>query len=204
MVRGSETGGGLITYFTRHGTVANLLLTALVVMGLWAASLIRAQYFPDVVVSEVEVSVRWDGAGADDVDRSIVQVLEPALLAVDGVTNVFSLSREGRASIDLEFAPDTDIAAATDSVQMAVDAITTLPEDADEPAIRQGLWRDGVTDGVITGPVGVDQIARFADELVARLFAAGVTRTTIQGLVAAETVVEVPSTALLPMRHELR
>ena len=201
MARGSETGGGLITYFTRHGTVANLLLAAMVVLGLWAASLIRAQYFPDVIVSTIDVSVRWDGAGADDVDRGIVQVLEPALLAVDGVANVSSLSREGRASIGMEFAPDTDIAAALDTVQMAVDAITTLPDAADDPVVRQGQWRDGVTDVVITGPVGADQLARFADELVGRLFAAGVTRTTIQGLVAPETVIEVPSTAL--MRHDV-
>ena len=201
MARGSETGGGLITYFTRHGTVANLLLASLVVLGLWAASLIRAQYFPDVIVSTIDVSVRWDGAGADDVDRGIVQVLEPALLAVDGVANVSSLSREGRASIGMEFAPDTDIAAALDTVQMAVDAITTLPDAADDPVVRQGQWRDGVTDVVITGPVGADQLARFADELVGRLFAAGVTRTTIQGLVAPEMVIEVPSTAL--MRHDV-
>ncbi len=201
MARGSQAGGGLITYFTRHGTIANLLLAALLVLGVWAATLIRAQYFPDVIVSEVEVTVRWDGAGADDVDRGIVQVLEPALLAVDGVANVSSLSREGRASIDLEFAPGTDIAKATDNVQMAVDAITTLPEAADDPTVRQGQWRDGVTDVVITGPVGVDQLARFADELVGRLFATGVTRTTIQGLVAPETVIEVASTALL--RHDV-
>ncbi|MFM2390862.1 MAG: hypothetical protein RLZZ437_2417 [Pseudomonadota bacterium] len=201
MARSSQAGGGLITYFTRHGTVANLLLAALLVLGLWAASLIRAQYFPDVVVSEVEVSVSWHGAGADDVDRGIVQVLEPALLAVDGVANVSSRSREGRASIDLEFAPGTDIAEATDTVQMAVDAITTLPDAADDPVVRRGQWRDGVTDIVITGPVGADQLARFADELVGRLFQAGVTRTTIQGLVAPETVVEVPSTALL--RHDV-
>jgi multidrug efflux pump subunit AcrB len=201
VARGSDTAGGLITYFTRHGTVANLLLAGLMVFGLWAAGQIRAQYFPDVVVSEVEVSVRWDGAGADDIDRGIVQVLEPALLAVDGVVYAYSMSREGGAFIELEFAPDTDIAAATDSVQLAVDAVSNLPEEADEPVVRQSQWRDGVTDVVITGPVGTDQLARFADELVGRLFAAGVTRTTIQGLVAPETVVDVPSTALL--KHDV-
>ncbi len=201
MARGSDSAAGLMTYFTRHGTIANLLLAALMVFGLWAATQIRAQYFPDVVVSEVEVSVRWQGAGADDVDRGIVQVLEPALLSVDGVVDAFSISREGSASIDLEFAPDADIAAATDAVQLAVDAIGNLPDDAEEPLVRQSQWRDGVTDIVITGPVGTDQLARFADELVGRLFAAGVTRTTIQGLVAPQTVVEVPSTALL--KHDV-
>ncbi|MGL4322306.1 MAG: efflux RND transporter permease subunit, partial [Paracoccaceae bacterium] len=196
-----DRGTRLISYFVRHGTVANLLLVLMLVIGVWTASNIRAQYFPDVVVSEVDIDVRWDGAGAGDVDRGIVQVLEPVLLAVDGVSNVSSLAREGRASIGLEFAPGTDIAAATDAIQVAVDSVSTLPAAAEDPVVRQSQWRDGVTDVVITGPVGVDQLARFADELVGRLFAAGVTRTTVQGLVAPQTVVEVPSTAL--MQHDI-
>jgi multidrug efflux pump subunit AcrB len=201
MARGSAGGGGLISYFTRHGTVANLLLAVMMVLGLWAVSNIRAQYFPDVVVSAVEVTVTWDGAGADDVDRAIVQVMEPSLLAVDGVANVTARSREGRATVDLEFEPGTDIATATEDVQTTVDAIRTLPEEAEDPVVRQSAWRDGVTDIVITGPVAPDQLARFADELVTRLFAAGVTRTMIQGLAAPETTVQVPSTALI--QHDL-
>jgi multidrug efflux pump subunit AcrB len=58
-----------------------------------------------------------------------------------------------------------------------------------------------VTDVVITGPVDVGQLARFADEFVVRLFAAGVTRTTIQGIAAPETVIEVPSFQLI--RHDV-
>jgi multidrug efflux pump subunit AcrB len=204
MARGSADPGisnGIVSYFARHGTVANLLLAVMIVAGLWAASNIRAQYFPDVVVSAVEVRVTWDGAGADDIDRAIVQVLEPTLLVVNGVTDITARSREGSTSIALEFEPGTDIATAAEDVQAAVDAIRTLPEDADDPVVRQSVWRDGVTDIVITGPVAPDQLARFADELVARLFTAGVTRTTIQGLAAPETVVEVPSTALI--RHDV-
>ena len=51
-----------------------------------------------------------------------------------------------------------------------------------------------MTDVVITGPVGAEQLARIADEFVARLFAAGVTRATVSGVVAPETHVEVPAT----------
>jgi multidrug efflux pump subunit AcrB len=45
----------------------------------------RAQFFPDVIIDRVTVSVRWDGAGPEDVDRAIVQVVEPALLGIEGV-----------------------------------------------------------------------------------------------------------------------
>ena len=188
---------GLFSYFVRHPTVANLLLVVLLAAGLFAIPNMRAQFFPDVIVDEVSVSVGWDGAGAEDVDAAIVQVLEPALLAVDGVLSSSAMSREGRASIDLEFEPGWDMSRAADEVQQAVDAVNTLPEDADDPNVRRGGWRDRVTDVVVTGPVGVDQLARFSDEFVVRLFAEGVTRTTIRGIAAPRTIIEVPSQNLI-------
>ncbi|MDU8909701.1 efflux RND transporter permease subunit [Aestuariicoccus sp. MJ-SS9] len=189
--------GGILSYFVRHRTLANLLLVVLIAAGLLAVPNMRAQFFPDVIVDEVDVTVRWDGAGAEDVDTAIVQVLEPALLAIEGVESSSARSREGVASIELEFEPGWDMARAAGDVQTAVDGVSTLPEEADDPSVRRGAWRDRVTDLVITGPVGVDQLGRFADELVARLFAEGVTRTTIRGLAAPETVIEVPSSNLI-------
>jgi multidrug efflux pump subunit AcrB len=193
--------GGILSYFARHRTAANLLLVVMVILGLAAIPNMRAQFFPDVVVDDVDVTVRWDGAGAEDVDAAIVQVLEPALLAVDGVAATESRSREGSASIELEFEPGWDMGRAADDVQAAVDAVSNLPEDAEDPQVRRGEWRDRVTDVVITGPVDVAQLARFADEFVVRLFAEGVTRTTIQGIAAPETVVEVQGLSLV--RHDV-
>ncbi len=188
---------GVLSYFTRHKTAANLLLLALVVSGLLAIPNMRAQFFPDVIIDSVSVNVRWEGAGAEDVDRAIVAVMEPTLLAVEGVTDSAATSREGQASIDLEFEPGWDMARAADDVQTAVDSVTELPEDADEPGVRRGVWRDRVTDVVITGPVAPEQLGRFADEFVARLFDRGVTRSTIRGVAAPETIVEVPTANLI-------
>ncbi|MDM7933385.1 efflux RND transporter permease subunit [Tabrizicola sp.] len=192
---------GLITYFARHRTIANLLLVILVVAGVIAASNMRAQYFPDVILNEVNVTVTWDGAGAEDVDRAIVQVLEPVFLTIDGVAEVSSRASEGRANITLEFEPNVALTAAEDEVQSAVDAVNTLPDGADDPVVASAAWRDRVTDVLISGPVGVDQLARFADEFTGRLFAAGITRATISGLAAPETVVEVSSNRL--MQHDI-
>lgn len=192
---------GILSYFARHHTLSNLLLAVMIVAGLAATTRIRAQFFPDVIVSEVSVTVAWDGAGAEDVDHAIVQVLEPALLVVDGVTDATSLASEGSARITLEFEPGKDLSQAAEDVQSAVDSVNTLPSDADDPVVRRGAWRDRVTDVVITGPVAVDQLGRFADEFVARLFDQGITRTTIQGLADPQIMIEVPSVNLI--RHDV-
>ncbi|SLN65546.1 Multidrug efflux pump subunit AcrB [Falsiruegeria litorea R37] len=192
-----QVASGLFSYFTRHRTVANLLLLVMLVLGAAAMPNMRAQFFPDVIVENVDVRVVWEGAGPEDVDSAIVQVLEPTLLAVDGVESSTSTSSEGRAYMRLEFEPGSDMARAQDDVQSAIDAITTLPEDAEDPSVRRGAWRDRVTDVVITGPIDPAQLGLFTDELVARLFEVGVTRTTIRGVAAPRTIVEVPSAQLI-------
>ncbi len=192
-----KAAGGILSYFVRHRTIANLLLLLMLVAGATAIPNMRAQFFPDVIIDNVTVSVRWDGAGAEDVDAGIVQVIEPGLLAVEGVESSSSISREGSGTITLEFEPGWDMGRAADDVQTAVDTVTTLPDDAEEPSVRRGAWRDRVTDVVITGPVDTQQLGLFADELVVRLFARGVTRTTIQGIAAPQTLIEVPSLQLI-------
>jgi multidrug efflux pump subunit AcrB len=188
---------GILSYFTRHRTIANLLLVLMLGAGLFALPNMRAQFFPDVVVDTVTVSVSWSGAGAEDVDAAVVQVLEPTLLAVEGVMESSATSTEGRGSIRLEFEPGWDIQRGADDIKAAVDTISNLPDGADDPTVRWGGWSDTVTEVVLTGPVGIDQLARFADELVIRLFSEGVTRTSITGVAAPETIVEVSTLNLI-------
>ena len=202
MARAAPGGlAAILSYFARHGTIANLLLVIMIVLGVASFPNLRAQFFPDVVVDEISVLVRWDGAGADDVDRAIVQVMEPALLGVEGVTKAIGQSREGTGNVDLEFEPGWDMSRAFNEVETAVAGVSNLPEAAEDPEVTRGAWRDRVTDVVITGPVAIEQLARYADEFQTRLFAEGVTRVTIRGADAPETIVEVPSISLI--RHDI-
>ena len=194
--------GGILSYMTRHRTAANLLLLIMLLAGAVSFPQMRAQFFPDVVIDNVTVSVRWDGAGPEDVDRAIVQIVEPALLGMEGVTSTSATSSEGSARIRMEFEPGWDMARGTDDTQIAVDSVASqFPEDADDPSVNRGFWRDRVTDVVISGPVGVEQLALFADEFVTRLFAVGVTRSSIRGIAAGSTIVEVDSLSLI--RHDV-
>ena len=44
-----NSAGGILSYFTRHKTLANLLLVVLLMAGAVALPKMRAQFFPDVV-----------------------------------------------------------------------------------------------------------------------------------------------------------
>ncbi len=193
----SKSAGGALSYFTRHGTAANLLLVIMLVLGFFASTQIRSQFFPDVIINNITVTVKWDGAGPIEIDDGIVALLEPVFLAVDGVESSASTANEGAASIFLNFEPGWDMARAADDINAAVDSVTDLPEGIDEPVVRRGAWRDRVTDVVITGPVSPEQLGRFADEFTAKLFRQGVTRTTVRGVSAPEIVVSAQQLSLI-------
>ncbi|MFQ5623139.1 MAG: efflux RND transporter permease subunit [Paracoccaceae bacterium] len=195
---------GILSYFTRHRTASNLLLLTLLVLGFSASTRIRSQFFPDVIINSIAVIVEWPGAGPEDVDHAIVEVLEPALLSVEGVESTASTAHEGWARLAMDFEPGWDMARAADDVKSAVDSVRNLPENASDPEIRRGAWRDRVTDVVISGPVSRQQLGRFADEFSARLFRAGITRTTIRGVAAPVIRVEVPEASLIRNDVSLR
>lgn len=192
---------GLIGLFARHRTLANIVLVVMLCAGVATVPKMRAQFFPDSVSEDVTVLVDWEGAGAEDVDRAIVQVLEPSLIAVEGVAIADSRATEGQGKIYLEFEPGWDMSRAVADVEQAITAAGELPEAAEDPTVTRGVWRDTVTDVVITGPLAPEQLGRLADELVVRLYAEGVTRTTVQGLAAPQTVVEVPTVRM--MQHDV-
>ena len=148
------------------------------------------------------VSVAWDGAGAEDVDAAIVQLLEPALLAVDGRDRDLGAVERGprphRPRVRARLGHDARRRRRAGCRRLPS---ATCPRTPTSREVRRACWRDRVTDVVITGPVAVDQLARFADEFVVRLFAEGVTRTTIRASPRPRSVVEV--TALSLVRHDV-
>ena len=61
---------GLLAYFTGHRTAASFIMVLMLVLGFAATTQIRSQFFPDVVVNTITVTVGWDGAGPEEIDRA--------------------------------------------------------------------------------------------------------------------------------------
>ncbi len=194
---GGSTVSGMISYFARHNTAANMILVLMVVLGLLAISKIRSQFFPDVVIEKVNIGVKWLGAGPEDIDDAIISLLEAPLLGIDSVDQIISSSTEGNARIYIDFKPGTDMLKAKEDVQTALDSVQDLPETSDPPTIKRISWRDRVTDVVISGPIELEQLAMLADEFTQKLYRQGISNTQIMGVSAPIIRVSVPSVNLI-------
>jgi len=195
---------GILAYFTRHRTAASFVMVLMLAFGIVAATKIRSQFFPDVVINTVTVVIGWDGAGPEEVDGAIVALLEPALQTIEGVQSTTSVSKEGSATVTLMLESGWDMGRATEDVKAAVESIRNLPDTADEPVVRRGVWKDKVTEIVVYGDIAPAQLGQIGDDLVGRLFRAGVTRTTITGVAAPQIDVTVPEVARVRTDTTLR
>ncbi|MEM9782093.1 MAG: efflux RND transporter permease subunit [Pseudomonadota bacterium] len=187
---------GLLRFFIRHPTASNLLMALVVALGLAAGANIRAQYFPDVVSETITVRATWDGASAADIDQAMIARIEAQVLSVEGVSSVRSTARTGAGTINAEFEAGWPMDRAFNDVSAAVDSIADFPEDAEPPTVRRGGWRDTVAEVVISGPTTTERLSMVADDMIARLFRAGVTRTEIRGRTPSEILVDVSDDAL--------
>jgi multidrug efflux pump len=115
-----------------------MLMAATVVFGLVAASRIGISQFPDVDFPTINVSVTWEGAAPEVMENDVVETLEEALVQVEGVKSITSVSRQGSASITLELDLARSVDLALQDVQTKVSqAQRRLPRDLDPPIIAK-------------------------------------------------------------------
>ena len=107
---------GLLTTLASHPVAANLLMTMMLVSGLWSLSNLISLFFPFFFIYFVSVAVPWSGASAEDIETLIAVPLEQELRNVNRVKEILSKSVDGRAVITLEFEEGTDMGLALDEV----------------------------------------------------------------------------------------
>lgn len=133
----SHKQAGVIAWFTNNSVAANLLMILIVIAGLMSAYSIKKRMFPDFAVNTVQVEVSYPGAGPEDVEQGVVLKLEESLRDITGINKVVSTAREGRASLKVELESGYDIDQLYDDVKMAVEGVTNLPSDAEDPTISK-------------------------------------------------------------------
>ena len=122
----------------RKPVLAWMLMAATIVFGLVAGARIGISQFPDVDFPTINVSVAWEGAAPEVVENDVVDVLEEALVQVEGVKSLTSSSRQGSASVTVELDISRDVDLALQDVQTKVSqAQRRLPRDIDPPVISK-------------------------------------------------------------------
>ena len=125
--------GGLIKIAIERPVAVLALILLTVLFGIVALRNIPIQMSPDIEKPILEVRVAWPGASPEDVDREVVARLESELSGLNGVDELVSSSRRGRASVTLTYTVNQDMDKALVLLLSKLSSVTGLPSDARTP-----------------------------------------------------------------------
>ncbi|MDR2149685.1 MAG: efflux RND transporter permease subunit [Spirochaetaceae bacterium] len=133
---------------------------------------IAVDLYPSTVMPVLSVSTSYSGAGPEDVERNITNVLERSLASSRGLTSMTSNSSFGSSNINLSFAYGTDMDKAVTDVQTLVSRLAnSLPDGAGTPTVRRfDMSASAMMQLVVKGNYAPDQLRLYAeDEIQAQL-----------------------------------
>jgi len=165
----SPTLRGPIAWMVHNRVAPNLLMLVLLIGGLFMASQIKKEVFPDFALDEVRVSVAYPGASPEEVEQGIVLAVEEAINGIEGVDEIRSTAGEGRALVIAELVEGADIQKVNQDIKQEIDRITTFPDDAEEPEVNLAMHRRLVQAVVVYGAANEWVLREMAEQLRDRL-----------------------------------
>ena len=193
---------GFLKFFVEHKTAANIIMILMIVVGLLSIGRLNKQFFPDFDVEIVAVTIDWPGATAQEIDKNIVQLLEPELRPISGVKKVTSKSIEGNARTQVEFVYGHDMQKGRTDIETAVSRIN-FPDKAEKPKIILGEFFDTVTRIVLSGELPLSELRIKSKKLKEKLLNFGVDKVDILGLPEEEILIEISQIEVAKLKLSL-
>ena len=115
-----------------------MLMAGLLVFGAISYLMMGISQLPDVDFPVVTVTVTWAGASPDVMESAVADIIEDAVMSVDGIQLVQSTSQQGQTQITIQFNLEQDINVALQQVQTKISqAQKNLPQTIDPPIITK-------------------------------------------------------------------
>lgn len=187
---------GALAFFVRHRVAANLVMLLMIVSGIWAIGHLKTQFFPDFAVDRVSVITVWSGATADDIQSSLTLPVERELRGIADVERIFSSSSAGASQLDLTVSRGADVAEVINAVRQALDAMTTLPADAERPRVERMAYKESIARVVVAGGRTLAELRPIVRRLEQDVLNHGVHSVGLSGLPELEMAIEIDSAEL--------
>jgi len=156
----------------RRPVFATMLVTSLVVLGIFSFRDLGVVLFPRADPATVNVSVRLHGAAPDEMTSAVIMPLENALSGIAGIDQMqATVSAGGNGSISIRFLLETDLEDAANSVREKVaGAMRNVPPEVLPPVIqKQDPDADPIMSMVISGKdTSLRTLTEIADKQIKR------------------------------------
>ena len=127
----------MIRYFAAHPTISNILMMAIIAIGLNSLWSLNKESFPLIKPSKIQVTVAYPGASPADVEDGICNPLEDATDGISFLKEQECDARDNMAIFTLEMQEAGNIREFADDINTEIDAIQNFPDNIEDPVIKQ-------------------------------------------------------------------
>jgi multidrug efflux pump len=122
----------------RNPVFAWMLMSAMMIFGAISFSRMGVSQLPDVDFPVVSISINLEGAAPEIMETNVVDPIEDGMMSLQGVRTVSSSSKQGSASVTVEFELEKNIDIAVNEIQTKLAQIQRrLPKEIDPPSVSK-------------------------------------------------------------------
>lgn len=127
----------------RNPVFAWMIMIGVIAFGMIAFFRLGVSQLPDVDNPVLSISTTWEGGAPEVMETEVTDVIEGAIMGIQGVEEIMSTSRRGSSNVTVQFDLSKDIDVALQEAQSAVSrAQRMLPREIDPPVIRKSNPED--------------------------------------------------------------
>jgi multidrug efflux pump subunit AcrB len=125
----------------------------------------KIEVFPEFSLDRIAITTEYIGASPSEVEEAIVRRIEEKVSGLAGIKRIDSVAREGFGTVVIEVMKDWDLNQLLDEVKAEVDRITTFPNEAEKPIVREITRRTQVISLAVYGDAPEATIKYLAERI---------------------------------------
>ncbi len=128
-----------ISAFTTQRPIFTIMVTLIIILiGVVSMSRLPIDLLPEISYPALSINTSYGNAAPEEVENLVTEVIERAVMAIQGIEEVTSESTEGNSRVRVSFTWGTNLDAATNDVRDRLDRIIDdLPEETERPELRK-------------------------------------------------------------------
>jgi HAE1 family hydrophobic/amphiphilic exporter-1 len=118
----------------RRPITTSMFFLALVIFGSISLLRLPIDILPDITYPSITVYTEYEGAGPQEMERLITEIIEKNVSTIENVKDIRSTSGEDSSNVTIDFNWGTNLDEAANEIREKLDRVRRfLPEDADDP-----------------------------------------------------------------------
>jgi multidrug efflux pump subunit AcrB len=187
----------MIAWFAGNHVAANLLMIFFLVAGTVTGLTMKVEVFPETDLDIISITTEYPGASPSEVEEAVLRRIEEKIAGLAGIERIDSIAREGWGTVTIEVVNGWDLKKLLDETKAEVDRITTLPDEAEKPVVREVTRRSDVINVAVYGDAQEKTIKHLAERIkddITNL--PGITLAQLYGIRKNEVSIEISEATL--------